>query len=102
VQEGWPIRTTMGSMGSEADSAQLDQDFAAGKRGLAAEDWNGAMAALKLAPLREPQNADIQNYIGYWYRRLKQLGPAMQHYQRAMMLNRRHRRRRNISVNSIW
>jgi hypothetical protein len=30
--EDWPICTTMGSMGSEADWAQLDPDFAAGKR----------------------------------------------------------------------
>ena len=91
AQEDWPICTTMGSMGSEADWAQLDPDFGAGKKALAAEDWNGAIAALNLAALRDPQNADIQNYIGYSYRRLKQLGPAMQHYQRAVMLNRRHR-----------
>jgi tetratricopeptide (TPR) repeat protein len=87
----WPICTTMGAMGSEADWAQLDPDFAAGKRALVAEDWNGAIAALKLAALRDPRNADIQNYIGYAYRRLKQLGPAMQHYQQALLLNRRHR-----------
>jgi len=81
----------MGSMGSEADWAQLDPDFAAGKEALVAEDWNGAIAALKLAALRDPRNADIQNYIGYAYRRLRQLGPAMQHYQEAILLNRRHR-----------
>ena len=90
--EDWPICTTMGgSMGSEADWAQLDPDFAVGKKALVAEDWNGAIAALKLAALRDPRNADIQNYIGYAYRRLRQLGPAMQHYQQAILLNRRHR-----------
>ena len=76
----------MGSMGSEADWGQLDPDFAAGKKALVAEDWNGAIAALKLAALRDPRNADIQNYIGYAYRRLRQLGPAMQHYQQAILL----------------
>ena len=91
AQEDWPTCTTMAAMGSDADWAQLDPDFAAGKKALAAADWNGAIAALELAALRDPQNADIQNYIGYSYRRLKQLGPAMQHYQRAVMLNRRHR-----------
>jgi tetratricopeptide (TPR) repeat protein len=91
AQEDWPVCTTMGSMGSEADWAKLDPDFAAGKRALAAEDWNGAIAALQLAAVRDPQNPDIQNYIGYGYRRLRQLGPAMQHYQLALMLNRRHR-----------
>ena len=58
--EDWPICTTMGTMGSEADWAQLDPDFAAGKKALVAEDWNGAIAALKLAALRDPRNADIQ------------------------------------------
>jgi Flp pilus assembly protein TadD len=78
-------------MGSESDWAQLDPDFAAGKKALVAEDWNGAVAALKLAVLRDPRNADIQNYIGYAYGRLRQLGPAMGHYQQALMLNPRHR-----------
>src|SRR5262245_47830124 len=89
--EDWPICTTMGSMGSEADWAQLDPDFAAGKKALVAEDWNGAIASLKLAVVRDPRNADIHNYIGYAYRRLRQLGPAMQYYQQAIVLNRRHR-----------
>ena len=71
-------------MGSEADWAQLDPDFANGKRALAAEDWSGAITALKLAALRDPRNADIQNYIGYAHRKLRQLGPAMQHYQQAL------------------
>jgi tetratricopeptide (TPR) repeat protein len=89
--EDWPICTTMGAIGSEADWAQLDPDFATGKKALAAEDWNGAITALKFAALRDPRNADIQNYIGYAYRRLRQLGPAMGHYQQALMFNPRHR-----------
>jgi len=89
--DSWPICSSMGDMGSEADWAALDPDFAAGKRALVAEDWNGAIAALELAALRDPRNADIQNYIGYAHRRLRQWGPAMQHYQRAITLNRRHR-----------
>src|SRR5262245_56254522 len=89
--EDWPICTTMGSMGSEADWAPLDQDCAAGKKALFAEDWKGAIAALKLALLRDPRNADIHNYIGYAYRRLRKFGPAMQYYQQAIVLNRRHR-----------
>jgi tetratricopeptide (TPR) repeat protein len=89
--EDWPICTTMAAMGSEADWTELDPDFAAGKKALVAGDWTGAIAALKLAAVRDPYHADIQNYIGYAYRRLRQLGPAMQHYQQALVLNRRHR-----------
>jgi tetratricopeptide (TPR) repeat protein len=89
--EAWPICTTMTAMGSESDWAQLDPDFATGKKALVAEDWNGAIAALKLAVLRDPRNADIQNYIGYAYRRLREMGPAMGHYQQALVFNPRHR-----------
>jgi len=85
------ICSTMASMGSESDWKQLDPDFRAGKKALAAEDWSGAIAALKLAALRDPRNADIQNYIGYAYRRLHQLGPAMGFYQKALESNSRHR-----------
>ena len=89
--EAWPICTTMASVAPDADWAQLDPDFKAGKKALGAEDWNGAIAAFELAALRDPRNADIQNYIGYAYRRLRQLGPAIGHYQQALMLNPRHR-----------
>ena len=89
--EPWPICSMMGSIADVADWAQLDPDFAAGKKALGAGDWNGAIAALKLAALRDPQNADIQNYIGYAYRRLRQLEQAFAHYQQALAFNPRHR-----------
>src|SRR5690349_17604428 len=66
--EAWPICTTMVSVAADADWVQLDPDFKAGKRALAATDWTGAIAAFERAALRDPLNADIQNYIGYSYR----------------------------------
>jgi len=91
MPEDWPICTTMVSVASDAEWAQLDPDFKAGKKALGAQDWSGAIAAFELAALRDPLNADIQNYIGYAYRRLRQLGPAIGHYQQALMLKPRHR-----------
>ena len=81
----------MTETGTEADWAELDSDFATGKKALVAQDWSSAIDALKLAALRDPRNADIQNYTGYAYRRLGDMGPAMGHYQQALMLNPRHR-----------
>src|ERR1700716_4397104 len=81
----------MASVVSDADWAQLDPDFKVGKRALGAENWKAAIAAFELAALRDPTNADIQNYIGYAYGRLHQMGPAIGHYQQALMLNPRHR-----------
>jgi tetratricopeptide (TPR) repeat protein len=89
--EAWPICTTMASVALDVDWAQLDPDFKAGKKALRADNWNGAIAAFELAALRDPTNADIQNYIGYAYRRLHQIGPAIGHYQKALVLNSRHR-----------
>jgi len=89
--EAWPICSSMGSMVESADWAVLDPDFATGKRAIVAGDWNGAIKALTSAGLRDDRNADIQNYLGYAYRRLRQLDPAMLHYQQALTLNPRHR-----------
>jgi tetratricopeptide (TPR) repeat protein len=87
----WPICSTMESLADSADWAQLDPDFAAGKKAMVAGDWKGAIAVLKSAALRDPRNADIQNYIGYSHRRLRELEPAFAHFRRALTLNPRHR-----------
>jgi len=89
--ESWPICTTMGALTDGPAWAPLDPDFAAGKRALAANDWNGAIKALGSAALRDSRNADIQNYLGYAYRRLRQLDPAFRHYRLALALDPRHR-----------
>jgi tetratricopeptide (TPR) repeat protein len=89
--EAWPICSTMAVMVETPDWAALDPDFAAGKRAIAADDWQRAIRTLTSAALRDDRNADIQNYLGYAYRRLRQFDPAMQHYRRALTLNSRHR-----------
>jgi Flp pilus assembly protein TadD len=81
----------MRSVAADSGWAPLDEDFAAGKLALGAGDWNVAIAAFKLAALRDPHDADIENYIGYAYRRLRQFEPAFAHYQQAVRLNPRHR-----------
>ncbi|MGY3604657.1 MULTISPECIES: tetratricopeptide repeat protein [unclassified Bradyrhizobium] len=89
--DAWPICSTMGSMVETADWAVLDPDFAAGKRAIVAGEWDEAIKALTSAALRDDRNADIQNYLGYAYRRLRQFDPAIRHYQQALALNPRHR-----------
>ena len=41
--------------------------------------------------MRDTRNADIQNYIGYSYRRLRELEPAFAHFRQALTINPRHR-----------
>jgi Flp pilus assembly protein TadD len=89
--EAWPICTSMGSLGENADWAQLDPDFALGLKALSGEDWTGAISMLAPAALRDARNADIQNYLGYAYYRLRQLDAAFEHYRLALTLNPRQR-----------
>src|SRR5206468_3858123 len=55
------------------------------------EDITEAAGRFTKAALRDPDNADLQNYLGYSYRNLGQLDRAFQHYKRALELNPRHR-----------
>jgi tetratricopeptide (TPR) repeat protein len=90
IAENGPICTSM-DFGEGPAWAPLDPEFAAGKRALAAGDWATAISILTPAALRDDRNADIQNYLGYGYRRLRQYEPALTHYQKAVALNPRHR-----------
>jgi tetratricopeptide (TPR) repeat protein len=89
--ESWPICSAMDAMALGADWAQLDPDFAAGKKLIAAGDWTGAITALTPAALRDSRNADLQAHLGYAYRRLRRFDAAFRHYEQALTLNPRHR-----------
>jgi len=56
-------------------SPPASNDHAAGKKAIDAGDWNGAIKSLTAAAQREPRNADIQNLLGYSYRKSGQLDP---------------------------
>ena len=89
--DAWPICTSMASLGEKADWAQLDPDFALGLQALAREDWTDAISRLAPLALRDARNADIQNYLGYAYYRLRRLDAAFEHYRLALTLNPRQR-----------
>jgi Flp pilus assembly protein TadD len=72
-------------------AAARDPDYLAGKQALERKDWLEAVKRFTQAARRDPDNADLQNYLGYAYRNLGQLEPAFQHYRRALELNPRHR-----------
>ncbi len=72
-------------------SPPVSNDHAAGKKAIEAKDWNGAIKSLTAAAQRDSRSADIQNLLGYAYRKSGQLDPAFKHYQRALQLDPRHR-----------
>ena len=71
--------------------AAADPDYAAGKKAIEAKDWNAAIGSFSSAALRAPDNADIQNYLGYAHRNSGKLDAALRYYQRALKLDPRHR-----------
>jgi len=75
----------------ETDPASADPEYAAGKRAIEARDWNLAIKSFTAAALRAPDNADIQNYLGYANRNSGNLDAAFRHYESALKLNPKHR-----------
>ena len=65
----------------------LDPDYAAGRKAIEARNWNAAIKPFSSAALRDPDNADLQNYLGFSYRKLGQLEPAFKHCQRTLALS---------------
>jgi Flp pilus assembly protein TadD len=76
---------------ADPDLAARDEDYAAGQRAVAKKDWPEAARLFQRAELRHPDEADLQNMLGYSYRNLKQYDLAFKHYERAIELDPRHR-----------
>jgi Flp pilus assembly protein TadD len=76
---------------ADPDLAQHDADYAAGRRAVEAKDWAEAARLFKRAETRNPDDADLQNMLGYSYRNLKQYDLAFKHYRRALEIDPRHR-----------
>ena len=70
---------------------QLDPDFDAGKKAIEGRNWAGAIDAFGKVAVREPGNADVQNYLGFAHRSAGRTDAAFKHYRRALELNPRHR-----------
>jgi len=68
-----------------------DPDYVAGRKALEAKNWTSAIKSFSSAAERNPRNADVQNYLGYSYRKSGKLHLAFKHYNRALDLNPRHR-----------
>lgn len=76
---------------STPEVSAADLDYAAGKKALDVKNWTSAIKSFSAAADRNPRNADIQNYLGYAYRKTGKLDLAFKHYNRALALNPRHR-----------
>jgi tetratricopeptide (TPR) repeat protein len=76
---------------TDPDLAKRDADYAAGVAAVKAKEWDKAIANLKIAERRNPDSADLHNFLGFSYRHVRQFDLAFKHYERALQLDPRHR-----------
>jgi Flp pilus assembly protein TadD len=83
-----------GAQGVETDPAEKvasDPDVVAARKAHDRRDWKEAVARLRRAERRFPQDADLQNSLGYALRQLKDYDGAFRHYTQALTIDPRHR-----------
>jgi len=85
-----PISATA-NMGDDESAATTNADATAGKKAVEAKDWKRAVDLLTKAAAAEPDNAEIQNWLGYAQRKQGNLDAAFAAYDRALKLNPRLR-----------
>jgi tetratricopeptide (TPR) repeat protein len=76
---------------SNPNLSASDADYAAGKQAMEKKNWSEAAKRFAVALKRNPDSADLQNYLGYTHRNLKQYELAFKYYKRAIELEPRHR-----------
>jgi len=88
---GAPLSALADPAETDPDLAASDADYAAARKAIDGKHWEEAIARLRKAEVRHPDHADLQNYLGYAHRNLKQFDAAFRHYERAIELEPRHR-----------
>jgi tetratricopeptide (TPR) repeat protein len=72
-------------------AAAKDTDYTAGKAAMDKKNWPEAAKRFQMALQRDPNSADLHNYLGFSYRNLKQMGLSFKHYKRSIEIEPRHR-----------
>jgi len=87
----WVPLLASANMGSDDSSESQDPNSVAGKKAVEAQDWKQATQLLSKAALTDPNNADIQNWLGYAQRKQGNLNAAFAAYNQALKLNPNHK-----------
>ena len=68
-----------------------DPEYEAGKKAIDSRNWQTALDSFNRVAAREPGNANVQNYLGYAWRRSGNLDLAFKHYSEALRLDPSHK-----------
>jgi Flp pilus assembly protein TadD len=74
-----------------AGAPDVSQDLNGAKAAIEQKQYPAAINVLQRAERKDPNNANVQNWLGYAYRKSGQIDPAFQHYKRALKLDPNHR-----------
>jgi Tfp pilus assembly protein PilF len=66
-------------------------DIAAGRKAMEAKDFKSAVEYLMKAVQENPNDADAHTMLGYTYRKLGTFDKSMEHYQKALKIDSKHR-----------
>jgi len=71
----------------------VNDRLASARKAIDAKDWNKALSELNAAARDEPRNAEVQNLLGYSWRKraTPDLAKAFEHYNNALRLDPRHK-----------
>ena len=69
----------------------VDTDYENGMKAIKAQDWKAAIEYFNRVAAREPTNADVQNELGYAWRKSGNLDLAFKHYEEALRLDPKHK-----------
>ena len=78
-------------MDSQPAAAPQDPDYENGKKAIESKNWQLALDQFSRAAARDPNNADIHNYLGYAYRKSGNLDAAFKSYGEALRLDPKHK-----------
>ena len=85
-------RTAMAvGMESQPEAAPRDPDYENGRKAIESRNWKLALDQFGRAVARDPNNADIHNYLGYAYRKSGNLDAAFRSYGEALRLDPGHK-----------
>ena len=75
------------NLGADDEDESTNPDWQAGKEAVEAQDWRSAVSHLSKAATAEPENASIQNWLGFAQRKLGNMDAAFAAYGKALKLN---------------
>ena len=86
-----PVAHAAGTDSPAVAQRPADPDYESGKKAVQAGNWKLALEHFDRAAARDPSSADVQNYLGYAWRKSGNLDLAFKHYESALRLDPRHR-----------